>query len=74
MEKVQGSDIFLKRMNKNIKIRDLNDRFYLIKDIEKFISHINKYHAQGMSIHEENGFFFRIDDFFREQIKKLSVR
>ena len=45
-----------------------------IDDIDQFASHINEYHAHGVSIHEENGFFFQIDDFFREKIKKLSTK
>ena len=61
-------------MGKSIKIKDLNDRIYLVDDIDQFVSHINEYHAYGISIHEENGFFFQIDDFFREKIKKLSTK
>ena len=61
-------------MGKSIKIKDLNDRIYLVDDIDQFVSHINEYHARGVSIHEENGFFFQIDDFFREKIKKLSTK
>ena len=61
-------------MVKSVKVKDLNNRIYLIDDIDQFISHINKYHAHGVSIHEENGFFFQIDDFFREKIKKLSTK
>ena len=61
-------------MGKSIEIKDLNDRIYLVDDIDKFVSHINEYHARGVSIHEENGFFFQIDDFFREKIKKLSTK
>ena len=61
-------------MRKSIKIKDLNDRTYLIDDIDQFVSHMNEYHAHGVSIHEENGFFFQIDDFFREKIKKLSTK
>tara|TARA_B100000989_G_C19436480_1_gene425382 strand:+ start:47 stop:271 length:225 start_codon:yes stop_codon:yes gene_type:complete len=74
MEKAQGLDTFLKKMGKSIKVKDLNNRIYLIDDIEQFISHINEYHAHGVSIHEENGFFFQIDDLFREKIKKLSTK
>ena len=74
MEKAQGLDIFLKKMGKSIKIKDLNDRIYLIDDIDQFASHINEYHGHGVSIHEENGFFFQIDDLFREKIKKLSTK
>ncbi len=74
MEKAQGLDTFLKKMGKSIKVKDLNNRIYFIDDIEQFISHINEYHAHGVSIHEENGFFFQIDDLFREKIKKLSTK
>ena len=74
MEKAQGLDTFLKKMGKSIKVKDLNNRIYLIDDIEQFIGHINEYHAHGVSIHEENGFFFQIDDLFREKIKKLSTK
>ena len=61
-------------MGKSIKIKDLNDRIYLVDDIDQFAIHINEYHAHGVSIHEENVFFFQIDDFFREKIKKLSTK
>ena len=61
-------------MGKSIKVKDLNNRIYFIDDIDQFVSHINEYHAHGVSIHEENGFFFQIDDFFREKIKKLSTK
>ena len=54
-------------MGKSVKIKDLNDRIYLVDDIDQFVSHINEYHAHGVSIHEENGFFFQIDDFFSEK-------
>ena len=74
MEKAQGLDIFSKKMGKSIKVKDLNNRIYFIDDIDQFVSHINEYHAHGVSIHEENGFFFQIDDFFREKIKKLSTK
>ena len=74
MEKAQGLDIFSKKMGKSIKVKDLNNRIYFIDDIDQFVSHINEYHAHGISIHEENGFFFQIDGFFREKIKKLSTK
>ena len=39
-----------------------------IKDVKKFISHIRKFHASGESLHEENGYFFLINDDFRKLI------
>ena len=56
-------------MSKSIKVKDLNNRFYLIKDIDKFIDHINKYHSCGKSIHEENGFYF-----LRKWTKAISMK
>tara|TARA_Y100000991_G_C21680834_1_gene225103 strand:+ start:304 stop:498 length:195 start_codon:yes stop_codon:yes gene_type:complete len=59
-------------MTKNFKIKDLYNRCYLIENLDAFISHMNQYHAEGTSIHEENGFIFRIDDSFRKKIKKFN--
>ncbi len=70
MEKAQDSDTYSKKMCDKFKIKDLYDREYLIKNLDGFLEHINKYHANGDSIHEENGFFFKVDDNFRSKIKK----
>ena len=45
-----------------MKIKDLNNRDFEIKDLTSFISHIKIYHSHGTSLHEENGFFFKVDD------------
>ena len=71
MEKVQGSDIYSKKMCKKFTIKDLYDKEYEIKNLDEFLRHINNYHADGSSIHEENGFFFKVDDSFRAKINKL---
>ncbi len=58
-------------MNKNkIRIKDINNKEYLIYDLDRFIDHIEKFHSSGSSIHEENGFYFLIDDKFRSLIKE----
>ena len=49
-------------------IKDNNGSDYEIKDIEKFNKHIFTYHATGNSLHEENGFYFTVDDDFRKKI------
>ncbi len=71
MEKVRDSVIYSKKMCEKLKIKDLYDKVYEIKNLEKFLRHINKYHAQGSSIHEENGFYFKVNDSFRAKINKL---
>ena len=65
MEKAQGLDTFLKKMNKKLILKDLNNRDYCINDFERFKKHILEFHGSGSSIHEENGFFFS------ESIKNL---
>ena len=67
MERVHDTDTFLKTM----KIKDLNTRYYEIKDLSRFISHINTCPSHGTSLHEENGYFFRVDDKFRTFLFEL---
>ena len=67
MERVLDTDTYLKKM----KIKDLNNRDYEIKDLNNFIHHIETFHSNGTSLHEENGYFFRIDDKFRKFLSEL---
>ena len=57
-------------MNK-ILLKDNNDKTYVVKDKESFHTHILNYHSSGTSIHEENGYYFTVDDKFRKKIKEL---
>ena len=54
-----------------MKIKDVNNRDYYIEDLEKFVDHIKKYHNTGSTIHEENGYYFLVDDTFRKSLFKL---
>ena len=49
-------------------IKDRNGQDYEIQDIERFANHISKNHSSGVSIHEENGYYFTVDDDFRKKI------
>jgi len=49
-------------------IKDRNGQDYEIQDIERFANHISQYHSSGDSIHEENGYYFTVDDTFRKKI------
>ena len=71
MGKAQDLDTFLKKMNKKVVLKDLNNRNYYINDFNKFKKHILEFHGTAASIHEENGFFFRIDREFRENLFKI---
>ena len=51
-----------------VKITDIYGNYYDIPDIQRFKEHIIKYHTidgkADNSIHEENGFYFKIDNQF----------
>ena len=57
------------------KIIDIYGKVYKIPDIVSFLEHIERFHTfNGIpdnSIHEENGYFFRIDKEFFSNIKNL---
>ena len=71
MEKAQGLDTFLKKMNKKLILKDLNNRDYCINDFERFKKHILEFHGSGSTIHEENGYYFRIDQKFKKIFLKI---
>ncbi len=50
------------------KIKDNNGIYYEIKDVNKFIKHIFEFHSSGISLHQEDGHNFTVDDKFREQL------
>ena len=39
--------------------------------IKKFKNHLDEYHPNGSSIHEEKGHYFTVNKLFREKIKNL---
>ena len=50
------------------KIKDNDGIYYEIKDIKKFVKHIFQYHSIGVSLHQEKGYNFTVDDTFREKV------
>ena len=58
-----------------VKIKDIYGRDYIIEDLDRFISHLEDFHtvngkADG-SLHEENGYYFKVTQDFLEQIIDL---
>ena len=49
-------------------IKDRNGQDCKVKDINRFADHISANHSSGVSIHEENGHYFTVDDAFRKKI------
>ena len=37
---------------------------------KSFLKHIQKYHNSGISIHEQNGHYFTVNDSFRKMLKE----
>ena len=52
-----------------LKDDDGND--CLVENILDFQKHIITHHSSGISIHEENGHYFRVDDAFRNKILNI---
>ena len=54
------------------KVEITDDTGKIIKvDIEKFKKHIDEYHSNGSSVHEEDGHYFTINQNFRNKILNL---
>lgn len=58
---------------KIISIHDNNGNELKV-NLRKFINHINEFHKNGISIHEESGHYFTVDDKFREKLKKMITK
>ena len=50
------------------KIKDNDGMYYEIRDIKKFAKHIFQFHSTGISLHQEDGRNFTIDDAFRKKV------
>ena len=57
------------------KLIDIYGNKYVVKDILAFKEHIIKYHTldgkPDGSIHEENGYYFKVDNEFYNKLKNL---
>ena len=50
------------------KIKDNNGIYFEIKDIKKFAKHIFQFHSIGISLHQEEGCDFTVDNAFRNKV------
>ena len=55
-----------------IILKDDNGKDYTVENILNFQKHLHKFHPVDISIHEENGHYFRVDDTFRDKIDELA--
>lgn len=65
-------------MAKKLLLQDIDNRPYEVIDVNRFMDHLTAFHTDGTgegdhSIHEENGYYFRITpDFYREVKAKIA--
>ena len=55
---------------RKVKIKDNQGKLIEV-DIVKFKKHLDEYHLNGSSVHEENGHYFTVDQKFRDKINSL---
>ena len=58
-------------MKKLFIVQDTRGRGYETPNIESFYQHLKEFHRNGISVHEEEGRYFIVNDNFREKIKKM---
>ena len=55
--------------NLRVTIRDDSGNECPIEIIRTFRKHLQLFHKKGVSIHDENGHYFTVDDSFRQKIE-----
>jgi hypothetical protein len=56
---------------RKVTIKDNNGDDYVVADLEAFLKHLLDYHFSGISLHEEKGHYFTVNDAFRNMIESL---
>ena len=56
---------------KTINIQDDQGKDCPIRDIRAFQKHLQLFHRTGVSVHDEDGHYFTVDNAFRQKIDKL---
>tara|TARA_Y100000748_G_scaffold180628_1_gene151338 strand:- start:268 stop:450 length:183 start_codon:yes stop_codon:yes gene_type:complete len=57
-------------VKENIKIK-ADEGIEVEIDFFKFFHHLNKYHHSGVTLDEENGHYFTVNDNFRKMLKSI---
>jgi|TARA_B100001079_G_scaffold128830_1_gene110546 hypothetical protein len=68
LEKEKGEGIM---SNLRVTIRDDSGNECPIEIIRTFRKHLQLFHKKGVSIHDENGHYFTVDDSFRQKIDAM---
>jgi len=68
LEKEKGEGIM---SNLRVTIRDDSENECPIENIRTFRKHLQLFHKKGVSIHDENGHYFTVDDSFCQKIDAM---
>ena len=58
---------------KKVSIHDNNGNEVEV-DLKGFVKHINEFQKNGISLHEERGHYFTVDDKFRKKLIKMIIK
>ena len=58
-------------MGKIFIIHDDQGNSYKILDIKSFYRHLKEFHFNGISVYEEGGHYFTVNNDFRKKIKEM---
>ena len=68
MKKFKKTVKLIQVIGMTYKIKDNDGKYYEIKDIKKFAKHIFQFHSNGISLHQEEGYGFTVDNAFRQKV------
>ena len=56
----------------NLKVN--NGKDCSVEDIRIFQKHLKLFHSRGVTVHDENGHYFTVDDEIRNKIDQLVIK
>ena len=57
-----------------VNLKDNNGKESSVEDIIIFQKHLKLFHNRGVTVHDENGHYFNVDDEFRNKIDQLVIK
>ena len=57
-----------------VNLKDNNGKECSVEDIRIFQKHLKLFHSRGVTVHDENGHYFTLDDEFRNKIDQLVIK
>ena len=57
-----------------VNLNDNKGKEYSVEDIRIFQKHLKLFHNRRVTVHDENGHYFTVDDEFRNKIDQLVIK